>query len=325
MARGSLATVLSLVTSALAVRLRSNGTWSGWKSTEYLFVFGDSYTQTGFNITGTQPSPSNPMGNPPYPGWTSSNGPNWVDFLTFTYNESLIQTYNLAYGGATVDSALVAPYKPTVLSMKNQIEDQFLPTYGAHSASTPWTSKNSLFAFWIGINDVGNSWWLKNSTLIDAIFAEYSSLLDQLYLTGARNYLFLTVPPVNLAPLTLQNGNYSIENEGLAIEDWNGRVKKMSEEFGARHNESTTFVHDTWSVFSKALKDPKAFSQTSEIKNTTSWCKAYENGTPTWYTLDESCKYPVNEWFWLNNLHPTFPINNATAASIVEYLNSATT
>jgi hypothetical protein len=33
---------------------------------------GDSYTQTGFNVSLTQPSLSNPMGNPPFPGWTSS-------------------------------------------------------------------------------------------------------------------------------------------------------------------------------------------------------------------------------------------------------------
>ena len=46
------------------------------------------------------------------------------------------------------------------------------------------------------------------------------------------------------------------------------------------------------------------------------------SGTPTWYTLDANCTYPVNEWFWLNNLHPTFPIHNATAASIVKYLDT---
>jgi phospholipase/lecithinase/hemolysin len=244
--------------------------------------------------------------------------------LTYTYNESVIQTYNLAYGGATVDSDLVAPYQPTVISMKSQIRDQFVPVYGNHPANAPWAAVDSLFAFWIGINDVGNSWWKNNSTLIDAIFAEYSGLLDEIYATGARNYLFLTVPPVNLAPLTLQNGNYSIENEGIAIQDWNTRTEKMSQEFGRRHNQSTTvFVHDTWGVFSKALQNPSSFPQTSGIKNTTSWCKAYENGTPSWYTLDATCTYPVNEYFWLNSLHPTFPMHNATAASIADFLDSA--
>ncbi|KAK3210311.1 hypothetical protein GRF29_44g2321691 [Pseudopithomyces chartarum] len=174
----------------------------------------------------------------------------------------------MAYGGATVDSALVAPYTPTVLSLKNQVQDQYVPIYGKRPATAPWKDTDSLFAFWIGINDVGNSWWLETApTLYDQIFAVYDGLLESIYATGARNFLFLSVPPVNLAPLTLENGDYAIENEGKMIE------------FGA----------------------------------------------PTWYTKDPSCLYPVNEYLWLNNLHPTFPIHNATAASVVKTLNAGKT
>ena len=37
---------------------------------------GDSYSQTGFNITGTKPSAAQPLGNPSYPGYTTSGGAN---------------------------------------------------------------------------------------------------------------------------------------------------------------------------------------------------------------------------------------------------------
>ncbi|KAF2706958.1 carbohydrate esterase family 16 protein [Pleomassaria siparia CBS 279.74] len=319
----SIAAFLSLATLAVASPLSAKTSWSGWKNVEYLFVFGDSYTQTGFDVKGTQPNPANPMGNPTYPGWTSSNGPNWVDFLTYTYNASYLQTYNMAYGGATVDSALVAPYAPTVLSMKNQIQDLYLPTYGSTTRSVPWTSASSLFAFFIGINDIGNSWWLANATLSDAIFTEYESLLNQLYATGARNFLFLSVPPINLAPLTLANGNWSIENEGIAVVDWNKRVVDLTTRFKSGKNGTvSTFVHDTHALFDAVIKDPKSYEQTSGLKNTTGYCTAYKDGTPTWYTKDPSCAYAVNEYLWLNELHPTFPINNATAASISELLKS---
>lgn len=84
-----------------------------------IFSTADSYTTTGFNATtGPQPSIGNPLGNPAYPGHTASNGPNWVDYLTTKYNHTLVLAYNLAYGGATVDSSLVTPYLPTVLSLK---------------------------------------------------------------------------------------------------------------------------------------------------------------------------------------------------------------
>ncbi|EUC37533.1 carbohydrate esterase family 16 protein [Bipolaris zeicola 26-R-13] len=320
----SIALVLSLATTGLAASEAQASSWSGWKNVKHLFVFGDSYTQTGFNVNGTQPSPSNPLGNPPYPGWTSSNGPNWVGFLTTTYNTSTLLTYNMAYGGATVDSALVAPYTPTVVSMKEQVQSQFLPTYGSHPNFAPWTSASSLFAFFIGINDVGTSWWRDNSTALwDTIFSVYEKQLTDIYATGGRNFLFLNVPPVNLAPLTTQqnDGGYAVEHEGKAIEDWNKRITNMVSGFKAKNKGTTTFVYDTWSLYNSVIKNPASYKQTADLKNVTGYCDAYKNGTPTWYTKDPSCQYPVNEYLWLNELHPTFSINNATAASIVKLLS----
>jgi phospholipase/lecithinase/hemolysin len=272
----SIALALSLATTSLAARY-TNTSWSGWSNVKHLFVFGDSYTQTGFNVTSTQPSSSNPFGNPPYPGWTSSNGPNWVGFLTTTYNASTLLTYNMAYGGATVDSTLVTPYAPTVISMKDQVLTEFLPTYGSHPASAPWTSESSLFAFFIGINDVGNSWWLNNNTLYDTIFSTYASLLSDVYATGASNFLFLSVPPVNLAPLTLNqdDGGYATENEGKVIVEWNKRLSAMVEAFQANHSGTTAFVHDTWGLYNAVIEDPKKYEQTKGLKNVTGYCEAY--------------------------------------------------
>lgn len=325
-------TTIALAASSLAYatpivsRQTSNtsSSWSGWKNVKNLFVFGDSYTQTGFDVKGAQPNEANPLGNPTYPGWTSSNGPNWVGFLTTTYNASFIKTFNVAYGGATVDSALVTPYAPEVLSLKNQTQDLFLPTYGdSKAAAHPWTASDSLFAFFIGINDVGNSWWLETSTeLYTQIFEVYEGLLEQIYATGARNFLFLQVPPVNLAPLTLENGEWSIENEGKAIQVWNDKLKEMTASFGAKHADAELLVHQTWDLYNKVIENPASFEQTAGLKNVTGYCKAYENGTPSWYTEDPSCAHPVNEYLWLNNLHPTFPIHNATAASVAEFLSS---
>ncbi|KAH8730902.1 hypothetical protein GQ44DRAFT_605800 [Phaeosphaeriaceae sp. PMI808] len=318
------ALTVSLAATSLAASFAPNASsWSGWSHVKQLFVFGDSYTQTGFDPTGAQPSIANPFGNPSYPGWTSSNGPNWLGFLTTTYNKSNILLYNLAYGGATVDSALVTPYKPTVISMREQVEKQFVPIYGSHPTTAPWTASSSLFAFFIGINDIGNSWWLSNATQIyDAIFSTYSGLLDQVYATGARNFLLLSVPPVNLSPLILNQADngYAKEYEGRIIANWNSRLANMTAQFKAKHAGITTFVHDTNALYTKVIQDPKTYEQTASLKNVTGFCKAYANGTPTWYTKDPSCDYPVNEYLWLNDLHPTFPVHNVTAASIVELL-----
>lgn len=99
------------------------------------------------------------LGNPPYPGFTATGGENWVDFVTTQYNKSLILTYNYAYGGATIDANLVPPFESTVLSLTDQV-NQFLSGAGTKPASSPWTSSNSLFSVFIGINDIGNSYYL---------------------------------------------------------------------------------------------------------------------------------------------------------------------
>ena len=77
--------------------------------------------------------------------------------MTTVYNKSLVLTYNLAYGGATIDANLVTPYLPTVKSLTDQV-NQFLASYVDWPASQPWASENALFSVWIGINDIGNSW-----------------------------------------------------------------------------------------------------------------------------------------------------------------------
>ena len=70
----------------------------------------------------------------------------------------MILTYNYAYGGATIDASLVAPYESTVLSMTDQV-NQFLAGAATKPSTAPWTSDNALFSYWIGINDIGNSWY----------------------------------------------------------------------------------------------------------------------------------------------------------------------
>ena len=84
-------------------------------------------------------------------------GVNWVDLDTTVYNNSLVLTYNYAYGGATINASLVQPFQPTVLSLIDQV-NQFMDGPAKKPASAPWTSENALFSIWIGINDIGTTY-----------------------------------------------------------------------------------------------------------------------------------------------------------------------
>lgn len=153
------------------------GPFSGLSSITHIISFGDSYTQTGFNTSGPQPSRANPFGNPDYPGRTSSNGPNWIDFLTTTWNRTFVKTLNFAYGGATVDNDIIRTAFPTV-SLKQQINEEYIPLYSKRPGEFGWQPSSTLFAIFIGINDVNTGHSLPDKEkLYQEEILEYAQLV----------------------------------------------------------------------------------------------------------------------------------------------------
>ncbi|KAK8255794.1 hypothetical protein IWZ00DRAFT_139670 [Phyllosticta capitalensis] len=288
--------------------------WPGWNGIRYWFAFGDSYTTIGYNVTKTQPSPSNPLGNPAFPGLTSSNGPNYVGYLTTKYNASLIQTVDLAFWGATVDDSLIAAYSPIVKSVKEQVATEFFPYYTTQAKG--WNSQDTLFSVFIGINDVANSYRVKNTSAYPLVFNEYGQLVEQLYGAGARNFLFLNVPPVQYSPTTNSLGKSSESLEADAIDEWNKMVTQLADGLRSKHSDTAVFNFDTYSLFRKVQKDPKKYKQTESYKNTTGFCPLYQGGTPAMDTLIPSCEYPVNQYLWLNGLHVTYPMHDLLAEQL---------
>ncbi|KAH6616066.1 carbohydrate esterase family 16 protein [Chaetomium sp. MPI-SDFR-AT-0129] len=264
-------------------------------STKYLITFGDSYSQTGFNITSTPPSASNPLGNPPLPGWTASGGYNWVGFLTAHYNASTLLTYNFAYGGATTNASLVTPYEPTVLSFVDQVAE-FSGSIGGEEK--PWTGEDALFGVWMGVNDVGNSWWTEGyGELVEEIMDSYFGRLQVLYEAGGRNFVLLSVPPIQRTPSVLNNSDEAAQQqEAAAIDTYNAALAARLEEFTTANSGVTAKIVDTAVPFNTALDDPTAYG-------------APDN---TCFNADgESC-------LWFNDYHPGVEINNLVAAAVAE-------
>lgn len=85
--------VRSLVVASIALLCSSSFVSAlSWNATEYMFVFGDSYTTDGYNVSAGVSSPVPGYVNIctrflPFLGLTSyrqtsSNGQNWVQFLS---------------------------------------------------------------------------------------------------------------------------------------------------------------------------------------------------------------------------------------------------
>jgi phospholipase/lecithinase/hemolysin len=173
---------------------------------------------------------------------------------------------------------------PTVISLKSQVDTLFKEAYSPTSlkpASPPasWTSADSIFAFWIGINDVGNSYYKgvnETGPLNAKIFDVYSGLVDMLFDAGARNFVFLNVPPVDRSPLTIGQGNESQAMEKSDILAFNGLIEDMAADLKGKQPDTNVWVYDTYTVFGEVLDDPATYPQTSGYKNTTGYCEGYQ-------------------------------------------------
>ncbi|EWC44477.1 hypothetical protein DRE_06745 [Drechslerella stenobrocha 248] len=256
-------TTRTTTTSSKSTTASSSRTATPTPGIKYWFSFGDSYTQTGFNPNGIQPSTGNPMGNPPYPGWTSAGGPNWIGVATTKYNRSLTLTYNFAYGGATIDAALVTPYTSTVLSLTDQT-NQFLSTYASGNPS--WTASNTLFSVFIGINDIANSWWRPNwLTFIDTLLTAEFALVAKMYDVGGRKFLISNIPAIERSPMMLADSQASRDALKAALALWSTKLQTYITNFQATHSGTTFWFYDSYADYNYVLDHPSLFGMNPNI------------------------------------------------------------
>lgn len=302
--------------SPYILRTVTSNTWSGWHGVEKIFSFGDSWSDSGFNPTGSQPNDTYPLGNPfsnsstpPY--HTFTNGINWIEFLTFKYNASQVDTYNLAVSGSVVDATTLD--KSNAFDLVRQISERFVPNYVSKN-STVWTGSNSLFSLFFGINDVNRSWEKRDSKIADAIFSSYLKQLNELHRLGARNFLIHTVPPIDRGPYVEEAERKVMAQD---INDFNYRMTQLFAHFTGDKNDVSVLLFHTNNLFSEVMDNPSIFPQTAIYKDTKDACKAYEQGeVPRMDYFNSTCEYPVNEYLWLNGLHPTYPVHEAIAAQL---------
>jgi phospholipase/lecithinase/hemolysin len=258
---------------------------------KYFFSFGDSYSQTGFDINGAKPTPANPLGNPPLPGWTASGGLDWVGFMVTEFNASLVYSYNLAYGGATTNATIIPPYAPTVLSFIDQVKI-FSDNLAAKPSYAPWTASNSVAAVWMGVNDVGNSFWFEDYQAINGrVLDSYFGQLEILYRAGLRKFVLLSVPPTEKAPAML--GNVALLKP--AIDNYNSILATKLAAF-KKGRSITAKIVDTHRAFNEALNNPAKY------------------GSPdaTCYNGDgKSC-------LWFNDYHPAVQIQRLVGAQVAK-------
>jgi phospholipase/lecithinase/hemolysin len=112
----------------------------------------------------------------------------------------------------------------------------------------------------MGVNDVGNAWYASNWTdIAAAVITKYFDEVEIMYKAGARDFLFLTVPPIQYTPLQAANGATVQAQLGAAVTYFNGLLGAAASKFKAANAGSTVYVFDTTNAFMTAINSPTTY------------------------------------------------------------------
>ncbi|KDQ60994.1 carbohydrate esterase family 16 protein [Jaapia argillacea MUCL 33604] len=252
--------------------------WLGYDKLKYLVIFGDSYSDVGYHYSPEEPKPTpeQPLGVA-YPGvtWAERNEPNWVGHLVTNYTHSPLLAFCYAVGG------------DTIAGVQKQIVKKFLPVVGKKPQWAEWKSEDTLFITWIGINDAAYNF--DPSKSVEKLF----EMQELVYEAGARNFLFINVPPINRSPAVPE----SSRDRAQPYATWNTKLQSCAEEFSTKHPDVTTMIYSSWMTFTRVLDDPVKHGFKAGDGR-----KAYGG-------------------IWVDHLHPTSRMHDWIAADVYEFLS----
>ncbi|KZT09511.1 carbohydrate esterase family 16 protein [Laetiporus sulphureus 93-53] len=257
--------------------------WPGFSRVKNLVIFGDSYSAVGYNSDSPYPSTDNPLGVP-FSGtitWTEPKTPNWVGHLITEHARGQLLVYDYAQGGDNVSGVRTKVYR------------EFLKTVAKKPEWARWSEADSLFVTWVGINDCAFATERTVPKYVDSLF----DLQEDLYNAGARNFLYIDVPPLHRSPAGKRPT--SLDSAKMAPnERWNIELKRAAKDFASRHKDSTVLIYSSWDTFSRIMDDPVAFGfQPGDVR---------KRGSS----------------MWVDRLHPTSKMHNVVARHLAEFLAS---
>ena len=267
-------------------------------SISQLVVFGDSLSDVGnvyIATGGAEPAP---------PGYTAglfTDGPDsvpatsgplgvWVQQLAgmmgvSSPGPSLAGGNNYAFGGA------LTGYDPTFGSGgEPYVGDQVNEYLASHPGALP---SNALYVFWAGANDLftgGNS----PSTAV----ANLSANISTLYADGARNFLWLNMPPLGDTPDILALGPAEIAYFNTLSQEYNSDWSSAVATLDADDPGIKIVGENVYALVLAMLADPSAYG----FSNVTTAAQGIMGINPNTYLFWDGVHPTTMGHYWVANL-----------------------
>ncbi|EPQ54447.1 hypothetical protein GLOTRDRAFT_139034 [Gloeophyllum trabeum ATCC 11539] len=310
---------LLMVLCHLVVGIAAGKVPFNWNEIKYVYVFGDSYSYVqgtlglanfsfigdAFNLSYTR---SQLLSDELIYRYTASNGANWPEFLTGCFSglpsSCPRQLWDFAFAGADIDPNLLPPHHNFSVQLTTQVA-QYV-TYAADVLPHP--PNETMTAWWIGINDTGDT--LNNATITDfnAFWEEemssYFRAVQQAHAVLSSTHVFFTVPPTDRSPSHLPVSSNSSQTLKQHILAYNIVLRQHAQSFAEANPGSTILIFDAHQVFTNILDNYSAYGFT----NITGYCQCDDDS-----------------YFWYNTGHPTERVHELLALALEAQLLESST
>ncbi|EGR49380.1 uncharacterized protein TRIREDRAFT_121418 [Trichoderma reesei QM6a] len=306
---------------------------------KYLITFGDSYTDNGrLGYYGSHQAHGPPPGvMPPEANVTASGGLQWPQYVEASTGATL---YDYAIAGATCDNNNVERWAAFMNANYPSIITDEIPSFKADRKTKLYrgvTSANTVYALWIGTNDLSYTGILSDSQVKGTNITTYIDCLwnvfDAIHAAGGRRFVILNNNALQLT------GLYRPLSDGGAGDNqfWQNKTLYNQTEYAQKMLEYTTssntmidygvpfhlLVKNRWPGSKVAVYDIHSlimdiYNQPSRYleppHNVVGYYKHCDvNGTNCLYGPGR-----LDSYLWYDELHPS----NITASYIArEFLN----
>ncbi|KAL2257378.1 hypothetical protein VTK26DRAFT_248 [Humicola hyalothermophila] len=315
----------------------------GWlKPFDTLVTFGDSWTDNGrLSYYGSHDGQAPPPGQyHDETNVTASGGLSWAQFAAKSAGAKLM---DYAISGAVCSNQIVARYASFMNREFPAIMDDEIPSFQAdvrfRSLYPNRNPLNTVYAVWIGTNDLGFDAFLSDSqapgkTITDFVECVWS-VFDAVYKTGGRRFVLMNTGPLELSPLYAHPDNGGTGDSQF----WNTKTKYNMTEYGQKIKQYTTNVNTMFEYgapYQKLLKRrwPLAtldlFDVHSLLKDIHSqpakYLDAPHNATGYYHHCDSTggaCVDqidigPLSGFMWFDELHPSEKTSSIVAKHFLD-------
>ncbi|KAJ9138817.1 GDSL esterase/lipase EXL6 [Pleurostoma richardsiae] len=308
-----------------------------------LVTFGDSYTDDGrlgyYINNGGKPPPAGTMQT--VSNVTASGGLAWGQFVA-QYTDA--KYYDYAISGATCSNEIISRYFSAIDKPFPAVLDDEIPSFVADVAAVSSklyagrTADNTVYALWIGTNDIGNGAFLTDSQTSGTNLTSYVdciwSVFDHIYSTGGRRFVLLNNAPLHLAPM------YASQSSGGVGDNqyWQNKTLYNETEYANKILEYTTTVNrvlDYGAPFQLLVKArwPGASFAVFDVHrlltdiyyNPAAYLDAPANSSGFYHhcvpTNNSDCVVspePASSFLWYDELHPSEKTDSIIARHFID-------